>query len=80
MKKIILLLLITLALISCERKSGRRPVQDKLYIIEYVDDDTDSIIEVRFIDRYAANTYRSSLDSVDIWSRLYSEPINKTLK
>ena len=76
MKKIILLLLITLALVSCERKSGRRPVQDKLYIIEYVDNNTDSIIEVRFASRYSASQYRNSLDSLDIWSRLYSEPIN----
>ena len=80
MKKIILLLLITLALVSCERKSGRRPVQDKLYIIEYVDNNTDSIIEVRFSARYYANQYRNSLDSLEIWSRLYSEPINKTIK
>ena len=79
MKKIILLLLITLALVSCERKSGRRPVQDKLYIIEYAED-IDDIVEVRFADRYSASKYRNGLDSLNIWSRLYSEPINKTLK
>ena len=76
MKKIILLLLITLALISCERKSGRRPVQDKLYIIEYVEDSSDTTIEVRFADRYSASKYRNGLDSLNIWSRLYSSPIN----
>lgn len=76
MKKIILLLLITLALVSCERKSGRRPVQDKLYIIEYVDQDVDNIKEIRFADRYSASKYRNGLDSLNIWSRLYSEPIN----
>ena len=82
MKKIILLLLITLALISCERKSGRRVVgqEQKLYIIEYVDEDVDDIKEIRFADRYSASKYRNGLDSLNLWSRLYSEPINKTIK
>lgn len=78
MKKIILLLLITLALASCERKSGRRVPETKLYIIEYVD--IDDIKEIRFADRYEASKYRNTLDSLNIWSRLYSEPINKTIK
>ena len=82
MKKIILLLLITLALASCERQSGRRVVgqEQKLYIIEYVDEDVDDIKEIRFADRYEASKYRNTLDSLNIWSRLYSEPINKTIK
>ena len=80
MKKLILLITVILVLASCERQSGRRPVEDKLYIIEYVDDSTDNIIEVRFAARYSASQYRNSLDSLNIWSRLYSEPINKTLK
>jgi len=78
MKKIILLLLITLALASCERQSGRRVPETKLYIIEYVD--VDDIKEIRFADRYEASKYRNTLDSLNIWSRLYSEPINKTIK
>ncbi len=80
MKKIILLLLITLALASCERKSGRRVPEKKLYIVEYVDENIDDIIEVRFADRYEASKYRNTLDSLNMWSRLYSEPINKTIK
>ena len=80
MKKIILLLLITLALASCERQSGRRVTEKKLYIIEYVDEDVDDIKEVRFADRYSASKYRNTLDSLNIWSKLYSEPINKTIK
>jgi len=78
MKKIILLLLITLTLASCERQSGRRVPETKLYIIEYVD--VDDIKEIRFADRYEASKYRNTLDSLNIWSRLYSEPINKTIK
>ncbi len=76
MKKIILLLLITLALISCERQSGRRVPEKKLYIVEYVDEYVDDIKEIRFADRYEASKYRNTLDSLDLWSRLYSEPIN----
>ena len=79
MKKLLLLLVVILTLASCERQSGRRVVdqEQKLYIIEYVDGD---IIEVRFADKYLANKYRNTLDSLEIWSRLYSEPINKTIK
>ena len=80
MKKIILLATIILTLASCERQSGRRVPETKLYIIEYVDDSTDNIIEVRFADRYSASKYRNTLDSLNIWSRLYFEPINKTIK
>ncbi len=81
MKKIILLLTIVLALASsCERKSRRRVASDKLYIVEYVDENIDDIIEVRFADRYSASQYRNSLDSLNIWSRLYSEPINQIKK
>ena len=80
MKKIMLLATIILTLASCERQSGRRVPETKLYIIEYVDDSTDNIIEVRFADKYLANKYRNTLDSLQIWSRLYSEPINKTIK
>ena len=76
MKKIIILLTVTLTLASCERQSGRRVPETKLYIIEYVDDSTDNIIEVRFASRYSASQYRNTLDSLDVWSRLYSEPIN----
>ena len=77
MKKIILLVTVILTLASCERQSGRRVPETKLYIIEYVDNNTDNIIEVRFASRYSASQYRNSLDSLDVWSRLYSEPINK---
>ena len=82
MKKIILLLVVILTLASCERQSGRRVAgqEQKLYIIEYVDEDVDDIKEVRFADRYSASKYRNTLDSLNIWSRLYSEPINKTIK
>ena len=77
MKKLILLITVILTLASCERQSGRRPAPEKkLYIIEYVNDSTDNIIEVRFADRYSASQYRNSLDSLNLWSRLYSEPIN----
>ena len=76
MKKIIILLTVTLTLASCERQSGRRVPETKLYIVEYVDDSTDNIIEVRFASRYSASQYRNTLDSLDVWSRLYSEPIN----
>ena len=76
MKKLILLLVVILTLASCERQSGRRVPETKLYIIEYVDDSTDNIIEVRFADRYSASKYRNGLDSLNLWSRLYSEPIN----
>ena len=76
MKKIIILLTVILTLASCERQSGRRVPETKLYIIEYVDDSTDNIIEVRFASRYSASQYRNTLDSLDVWSRLYSEPIN----
>jgi hypothetical protein len=65
-------------LASCERQSGRRVPETKLYIIEYVD--VDDIKEIRFADRYEASKYRNTLDSLNIWSRLYSEPINKTIK
>lgn len=77
MKKIIILLTVTLTLASCERQSGRRVPETKLYIIEYVDESTDNIIEVRFASRYSASQYRNTLDSLDVWSRLYSEPINQ---
>ena len=79
MKKIILLLIVILTLASCESQSGRRVVnqEQKLYIIEYIDGE---IKEIRFADKYLANQYRNSLDSLQIWSRLYSEPINKTIK
>ena len=82
MKKLILLITAIIALASCERQSGRRVPETKLYIIEYVDDSTDNIVEVRFAARYSANQYRNSLDSLNMWSRLYSEPINsiKTIK
>ena len=82
MKKIILLITVILTLASCERQSGRRVVgqEQKLYIIEYVDEDVDDIKEIRFADRYSASKYRNTLDSLNIWSRLYSEPINKTIK
>ena len=81
MKKIILLITVILTLASCERQSGRRPAPEKkLYIIEYINDSTDNIIEVRFADRYSASQYRNGLDSLNLWSRLYSEPINKTIK
>ena len=76
MKKIIILITVILTLASCERQSGRRVPEAKLYIIEYVDDSTDNIIEIRFADRYSASKYRNGLDSLNIWSRLYSEPIN----
>ena len=81
MKKTILLIII-LTLASCERQSGRRVVgqEQKLYIIEYVDEDVDDIKEIRFADRYSASKYRNTLDSLNMWSRLYSEPINKTIK
>lgn len=79
MKKLLLLLVVILTLASCERQSGRRVEgqEQKLYIIEYIDGD---IIEVRFADKYLANKYRNNLDSLQLWSRLYSEPINKTIK
>ena len=82
MKKLLLLLTVILMLASCERQSGRRVVgqEQKLYIIEYIDEDVDDIKEVRFADRYEASKCRNTLDSLNIWSRLYSEPINKTLK
>lgn len=82
MKKILILIGIILTLASCERQSGRRVVgqEQKLYIIEYVDEDVDDIKEIRFADRYSASKYRNTLDSLNIWSRLYSEPINKTIK
>ena len=81
MKKIILLATVILTLASCERQSGRRPAPEKkLYIIEYVDENVDDIKEIRFADRYEASKYRNGLDSLNIWSRLYSEPINKTIK
>ena len=80
MKKLLLLLVVILTLASCERQSGRRVPETKLYIIEYVDEDVDDIIEIRFADRYSASKYRNTLDSLNIWSRLYSEPINKTIK
>ena len=82
MKKIILLITVILTLASCERQSGRRVVgqEQKLYIIEYVDEDVDDIKEIRFADRYSASKYRNTLDSLNIWSRSYSEPINKTIK
>ena len=78
MKKLILLITVILTLASCESQSGRRVVgqEQKLYIIEYVDEDIDDIIEVRFADRYLASKYRNYLDSLNIWSRLYFEPIN----
>jgi hypothetical protein len=81
MKKTILLIII-LTLASCERQSGRRVVgqEQKLYIIEYVDEDVDDIKEIRFATRYSASQYRNTLDSLNMWSRLYSEPINKTIK
>ena len=78
MKKLILLITIILTLASCERQSGRRVPETKLYIIEYVD--IDDIKEIRFADKYSASKYRNGLDSLNIWSRLYSEPINKTIK
>ena len=77
MKRILLLLTVILTLASCERQSGRRVPETKLYIVEYVDEDVDDIKEVRFADRYLASKYRNTLDSLNIWSRLYSEPINK---
>ncbi len=77
MKKIILLVTVILTLASCERQSGRRVPETKLYIIEYVDEDVDDIKEIRFADRYSASKYRNTLDSLNLWSRLYSEPINK---
>ena len=80
MKKIILLLTVILMLASCERQSGRRVPETKLYIIEYVDENVDDIKEIRFADRYEASKYRNTLDSLNMWSRLYSEPINKTIK
>ena len=80
MKKLLLLLVVILTLASCERQSGRRVPETKLYIIEYVDENVDDIIEVGFADRYSASKYRNTLDSLNIWSRLYSEPINKTIK
>ena len=82
MKKIILLITVILTLASCERQSGRRVVgqEQKLYIIEFAEDVDDIIVEVRFADRYSASKYRNTLDSLNIWSRLYSEPINKTIK
>ena len=80
MKKIIILITVILTLASCERQSGRRVPEAKLYIIEYVDEDVDDIKEVRFADRYSASKYRHGLDSLNLWSRLYSEPINKTIK
>ena len=80
MKKLLLLLVVILTLASCERQSGRRVPEKKLYIIEYVDENVDDIIKIRFADRYSASKYRNTLDSLDIWSRLYSEPINKTIK
>lgn len=75
MKRILLLITIILTLASCERQSGRRVVdqEKKMYIIEYIDGE---IKEIRFADKYLANKYRNSLDSLEIWSRLYSEPIN----
>ena len=76
MKKLILLITIILTLASCERQSGRRVPETKLYIIEYTED-IDDIVEVRFADRYSASQYRNTLDSLNLWSRLYSEPINK---
>ena len=76
MKKIILLITVILALASCERQSGRRVPETKLYIIEYAED-IDDIVEVRFADRYSASKYRNTLDSLNLWSRLYSEPVNK---
>ena len=80
MKKIILLITVILTLASCERQSGRRVPETKLYIIEYVDEDVDDIKEIRFATRYSASQYRNTLDSLNMWSRLYSEPINKTIK
>ena len=78
MKKLLLLLVVILTLASCERQSGRRVVgqEQKLYIIEYAED-IDDIVEVRFADKYSASQYRNTLDSLNLWSRLYSEPINK---
>ena len=80
MKKLLLLLVVILTLASCERQSGRRVPETKLYIIEYVDEDVDDIKEIRFATRYSASQYRNTLDSLNMWSRLYSEPINKTIK
>lgn len=68
MKKIILLITVILTLASCKPET-------ELYIIEYAED-IDDIVEVRFANRYSANQYRNTLDSLNIWSRLYSEPIN----
>ena len=76
MKKIILLITVILTLASCERQSGRRVPETKLYIVEYVDANIEDIIEVRFADRYSASKYRNTLDSLNLCSRLYSEPIN----
>ena len=77
MKKVLLLLVLVIALVSCENKSGRRvPTEKRIYIIEYVDEDVDDIKEVRFGDRMSASQFRLELDSAMVWSIMYSEKLN----
>ena len=76
MKKIILLITVILTLASCERQSGRRPVQEpSIYFLEYINEDEVKVTS-RFTDHWSASKYRNHLDSLNLWSRLYSEPIN----
>ena len=66
---ILLTILITLSLMSCERKSGR--LADKVFFtVEFLDTETKDISHYTYSDRSEALYFQSELDRQYVWNTL----------
>lgn len=75
MKKIALLIVLVIALMSCERQSGRRNPAKKIYTVEFMDPETKDIYQYIYADKDSAYFFKYQLDDERVWNKITIDTI-----